>query len=155
MDFSMGELDHLSGAGSFLTRFLRRKLNKVAPRRIKRLFFISSLICLLLNDRSPDLGLLKKINDKLRLAYTSTGMLFPVYMGFTHWDDIDFVKSTLIVDERVVKVTDLSWMNTDNDLWKAALFYAKHAPDWLVYASQELMMTDAHDTFKLLKKEYP
>jgi len=150
----MAEFTHISAAGSFLTRFLRRKLNQIAPRRIKRLFFISSLICLVLNNRSPDLGLLKKINDVLNLSYTSTGMLFPVYMGFTHWDDLDFNRTPMIVDGVECKVTDLFWASSDHDLWRVAYFYTTHAPDWLVYASQSLMTTDAHDMFKLLKKDH-
>lgn len=149
----MAEFTHISAAGSFLTRYLRRKLNQVAPRRIKRLFFIASLICLVLNNRSPDLGLLKRINDVLKLSYTSTGMLLPVYMGFTHWDDLDFSKATFIVDGLNQKATDLTWATTDHDLWRIAHFYATHAPDWLVYASQSLMTTDAHDAFELIRKE--
>lgn len=149
----MTEYRHRSAAGSFLTRFLRRKLNSIAPRRIKRLFFIGSIICLMLKDRSPAMELLAQINKEMRLAYTPTGLLFPVYMGYSHWDDFNFDKITLDIEGVRSKVTDLEWMITDHDLWVVARFFATHTPDWLIYGSVDLITTDAHAVLKIIKMQ--
>ena len=130
--------------GNFLTRFFKHTLSELLPRRIKRLFYISSALSVILQDKTPDLALVTRLNVALNLAYGAVGMLFPAYIGFRIWSNIE--KSNVELCNRVVTVDKLpDCVLCDMDCWKLGLFFAKNSPEWMQYGSQNLMTTDVHD----------
>lgn len=140
-----------SFGGNFFSRHLTKQMAEVLPRRIKRLLYVSSAIGILLRDKKPDAALVARINDKLKLAYSASGMLFPIYIGTIIWKNL--MTNTIQLQIGLVPVAELNPGDlSDMDCWRTGLFFARHTPPWLQYGSDELMAADMHDILVTLGK---
>ena len=147
----MGQLIFQSFGGNFFSRYLTKHIADVLPRRVKRLLYVSSAMGTILREKSPDTKLVSKINDKLKLAYGASGLLFPIYIGSFIWKQLK--TSVVYIHCGPVKLTELPLdkMN-DMDCWKTGIVFAKNVPVWLRYGSTELMTADIHDMLVLMDK---
>ena len=128
--------------GSFLKRHLHRFLMGILPSKAKRMFYLTSAMAVITNNRSPDRSMLEKLNKPLKLGYEPNSMLFSAYIGFDIW-------KTLSVEEQAQ--LQLSQMD-ETQMWKVSMLFAQKCPDWLQYGSNQLMITDIHDLISLLTR---
>lgn len=146
----MSTLLDVSFGGNFLTRYLTNRFSNYLPRRFKRLLFVSSAMGLLLKTRYPDLDMVSKINDKLKLAYSAMGLLFPIYIGSFIWKNLR--NNTIHLEGGLVNLDELDLANMeDSDCWKTGVFFAQNTPSWLQYGSDGLLTADVHDMMVALK----
>ncbi len=145
----MSSLLSRSFNGNFFSRYLNKNFGEVLPRRIKRLLYVSSAMGLLLRTKNPDMRLVSRINDKLKLAYNASGMLFPIYIGSIIWKNL--LSNVIELNIGAVPVSEINVHKlSDMDCWKTGLFLARNTPEWLQYGSNELMASDIHDMLVLL-----
>ena len=147
----MGQLIFSSFGGNFFSRYLTKQISEILPRRVKRLLYVSSAMGTILREKSPDVKLVTKINDRLKLAYGASGLLFPIYIGAFIWKQI---KGNLVhLHTGPVKISELPIAQlTDMDCWKTGIVFAKNVPSWLRYGSTELMTADVHDMLVTINK---
>lgn len=148
----MDRTTNRSVSGNFFTRSVRQKIAEIAPRRIKRLFYMGSLINLMLGTSKPDLCVLAQINKAFKLAYSTAGMMLPVYIGHRHWFESD-LENIELTHWRCSIHAVLGLPMTEADRWKSARFLAKRCPDWLCYGSLDLLTSDTHDLIRFLQKQ--
>lgn len=139
---------------NFFKRYLKRKLTSILPRRVKRMFYLGSLLNLFLGTDKPELSVVDQVNTKLDLANTSTGLLFPIYIGTKYWDSLKDVPIEL--SQNTFKPCQILLNETEDiDVWKVSLYLTRRCPDWMVYGSEELLTSDTHDLVKTLKELRP
>ena len=147
----MGQVIFHSFGGNFFSRYLAKHLAEMLPRRFKRLLYVSSAMGTLLKEKHPDNALVMRINKKLRLAYSATGMMFPIYIGAMIWKNL--ANSIISLTVGPVTLSDLHvHMLNDMDCWKTGALFAKNVPQWLRYGSTELMTADVHDMLVVINK---
>ncbi len=126
--------------GNFVTRHLHRFLMGILPSKAKRMFYLTSALAVLINNRSPDRAVLAKLSKPLKLGYDPASMLFSAYIGFDIWK--------MLSQEEQAQL-QLSQMD-ETKMWKVSMLFAEKCPDWLQYGSNQLMITDIHDLISLL-----
>lgn len=140
-----------SFGGNFFSRYLSKNLAELLPRRIKRLLYVSSVLGMVLQSKNPDPAIVSKVNEKLQLAYSASGMLFPIYIGSIIWKSLK--SNVIMLQTGLVPVTCLDpGKFCDMDCWRTGLFFARNSPDCLRYASDETMTADVHDMLVTLAK---
>lgn len=122
------------GMGNFLTRMLREKAQEILPTRIKRLFYIGSVIGVLFS-KDPDPAMLSRINEALKVAYGANSMLFPAYFSDRIWADLVLEQNSI----SNIKDLDVS------EKWKICLLFAHRCPTWLQYGTEQLMASDIYE----------
>lgn len=147
----MGQVIFHSFGGNFFTRYLSKQLADMLPRRFKRLFYVSSAMGTLLREKSPDTALVARINKKLRLAYSISGMMFPIYIGAMIWKNLANSVISLTVGPVTLAELQVNMLD-DMDCWKTGALFAKNVPFWLRYGSNELMTADVHDMLVMINK---
>ena len=129
-----------SSSTHFFKRHLHRFLMGILPSKAKRMFYLTSAMAVITNNRSPDRTVLEKLNKPLKLGYDPNSMLFSAYIGFDIW-------KTLSVEEQAQ--LQLSQMD-ESQMWKVSVLFAEKCPDWLQYGSNQLMITDIHDLISII-----
>ena len=131
--------------GNFITRHLHRFLMGILPSKAKRMFYLTSALAVLINNRSPDRAVLAKLSKPLKLGYDPASMLFSAYIGFDIWK--------MLSQEEQAQL-QLSQMD-ETKMWKVSMLFAEKCPDWLQYGSHQLMTTDLHDLLSILIRIQP
>ena len=121
-------------SSNFLTRLVQNKLRELLPSRIKRLFYIGSVIGVLFS-KDPDPVLLDRINEALKVAYGSNSMLFPAYFSDRIWANM--------MTERT-SFSELKNLDT-SEKWRICLLFAHRCPDWMQYGTEQLMSSDVYE----------
>lgn len=121
-------------AGNFLTRVIRDKATEILPNRIKRIFYVGSVIGVLFS-KNPDQELLDKINTALKVAYGSSSMLFPAYFSDRIWAE------TVCGKDVIAKLGDLP----NSEKWRLSLKFATQCPSWMQYGTEQLMASDVYE----------
>ncbi len=134
--------------GNFFTRYLETVLCEYLPSKLKRMFYVVSVMSVITKERSPSAGILRVISRPLRLGYDATMMMFPAYIGSTIWKDFD---TTQLEGVPIGCSSDLCNV-PDKELWRAGMTFATSCPDWLQYGSTQLMASDVHDLLSALSK---
>jgi hypothetical protein len=140
----MSHVVHHELQGNFVSRYLYSAISEYLPRRMKRLFYVGSLVPLIFSDDTPELSWLERLNKKLRLASGATGLLPPIYFSGRIWNGINL--DHIPLENREVRKEDLKDTKlSEKDCWKLGLYLTRRCPSWIRYGSEELMTTDAHD----------
>lgn len=134
--------------GNFFTRYLDNVLCEYLPSKLKRMFYVVSVMSVITKDRSPCAGILRVIARPLRLGYDTTMMMFPAYISSSIWKNLDADKLLTIP---VGYSADLCTV-PEKELWVTGMVFAKHCPDWLQYGSTQLMASDVHDLLSTLSR---
>ena len=142
-------LSHIS-AGSFLSRFMYRKMGEVLPRRLKRLMFMGSVLGVLTQNKKPNAALLYPLNAVLKAAPDASGFQFPIFMYKYLWKET--LKEQLILSDVVYPVSELKIEQYDDmDIWRVAVFFAKRSRPFMQYGSLQMMATDIHDLITVIR----
>ncbi len=130
-------------ASNFLSRLIMNKISEILPTRIKRIFYIGSVVGILFS-KEPDPVLLDRINEALNVAYGSSSLLFSAYISDRIWADL------ILEDVKFGNVRDMD----SKERWQLSLMLAHRCPDWLQYGTEQLMSFDVYETItrSLLKK---
>ena len=135
--------------GNFVHRYILQTAAEILPRRIKRWIFLSSIVGVITQNRSPDVELLDPINKVLRIARGAMGMSLPIYFYEKFWRE--HLNGVVLLTERSYPVQELPLHELkDKDYWKTALFFTRRTRPCLRYGSEEFMLTDVHDLLTLL-----
>lgn len=131
--------------GNFFTRHLHRFLTGILPSKAKRMFYLTSAMAVLINNRSPDRTILAKLSKPLKLGYDPASMLFSAYIGFDIW------KTLSLEDQAQLQLSQMD----ETKMWKVSMLFSEKCPDWLQYGSHHLMITDLHDLLSILIRIQP
>lgn len=135
--------------GNFATRYLTRVLSERLPRKVKRMLYVSSVIGMVIQRDKPDMAMVERINKVMHLAYRTSSLLFPVYIGSVIWKNL--CGKTVQLEQGPVEITHLPiHAMQEIDLWRTGVFFSRNAPAWLHYGSENLMTTDVHDALVCL-----
>lgn len=146
----MADLIHHHFRGNFFTRYVAEVFSTYVPRRVKRLIYLGSTIGVILKNRDPDIKLLKRLNDRMRLAYGATALLLPAHLYVKIWGP--FLPQLFVVESQSVPLNELNYLSLkDADCWKLGLFLATRSPVALHYGSIDLMIADVHDLLVFLQ----
>ena len=121
--------------GNFLTRTLREKAQELLPTRIKRLFYVGSVIGVLFS-KNPDPVMLSRINEALHIAYGVNSMLFPALISDKIWADLTLEK---------VDTTGSIQSLCTAEKWRISFLFAHSCPTWLQYGTEQLMASDIYE----------
>lgn len=140
----MGHVIHHDLDGNFVTRYCSGVLSEYLPRRVKRLFYIGSLVSFICQDSPPEMSWLDRLNVALRLASTTTGLLPAIYLAKRIWKGIDL--NSVPLPKHEIPIASLKDAELEeNDCWRIGLYLTRKSPEWIRYGSVELMTTDVHD----------
>ncbi len=134
--------------GNFFTRYLETVLCEYLPSKLKRMFYVVSVMSLITKNRSPSAGILRVIARPLRLGYDATMMMFPAYISETIWKDLD----TERLEGLPLGHSEALCEVPEKEIWKTGMLFATNCPDWLQYGSTQLMASDVHDLLSTLSK---
>ena len=135
-------------SGNFFTRYFERVVADVLPRRLKRVFYVSSALSIVVHDRTPNTETLSILNRIMKLGYTPGAMLFPAWIGSTIWKDLE-METVATIREHGLELNRLH----DKDFWHIAVQFAEQCPDCLQYGSFNLMVYDIHNMLKIVSKQ--
>ena len=133
--------------------FLKYTLRKVAgllPTRLRRMVYVGSFAGMVLNIQDPDLKIIEKMNDVLRLAHRPSGWIPPFMVSGMVWQHCKDDSVRLSTGEKPISQVALSKALSDNDCWRIGLFAARNCPESLRYGSDQVMAADIHDTLRAL-----
>lgn len=127
-----------------MSYYIKRLMKDMLPRRIKRLIYLSSILGVIEHvQKDPDLILIEKLNDVLKLAENANSYRLPIYVKSLIWKDIEQDQS-ILVNQQYIPVCQIhiqpSMSQTDKS--KLAEFFTFRTPDWLKYGSEQLMEND-------------
>lgn len=106
---------------------------------------------MLLKTKHPDKDLVERVNQRLKLAYGASAILFPIYIGSKIWKDV--INNIVELQRGEVSLADLKFQNLcDADCWKTGVFLAQRSPEWLNYGSPDLMAADVRDMLSVVLK---
>lgn len=115
--------------------FFKQWLNKKLTPRIKRYFFLTSLWSYFEGDKEYDRETLKKLNLVMALGSTEDTLFIPALLGNLIW------KKILTIDPEYAFLTEKG--KTEVNLETQALMHAAEvAPQWLQYATKEVIQKD-------------
>ncbi len=135
----------------FFSRAFAKVLENNLPRRFKRLIYVSSILGLMQQARDPDMTLVTKLNDTLKLAQYPDAFAFPMYVKSVIWRDAIFDTVCLRADQRIA-IGDLIKQDlTGKDCTAIGEYFASQSPSWLKYGSLEFMVNDVVSLIKQLK----
>jgi hypothetical protein len=124
-------------------------MSEVLPGKVKRVFYVSSALAVVIRDRTPDTETLSKLGRFLKLGYQPEAMLFPAYMAIHIWKNLDLHAVKGFSESDGLHVRQM----TDKDYWELALTFARQCPDFLQYGSLQLMTTDAHNMLRVVSNQ--
>ena len=134
-------------------RFLEYMLRKgigLLPTRLRRMLYVGSFAGMVLHIRDPDLKLVSKMNDVLRLAHRPSGWIPPFMVSDVVWQHCKDEAVRLSSGEKPISQVALNETLSDNDCWRIGLFAARNCPESLRYGSDQVMAADIHDTLMAL-----
>ncbi len=134
-------------------RFLEYMLRKgtgLLPTRLRRMLYVGSFAGMVLHIRNPDLKLISKMNDVLRLAHRPSGWIPPFMVSSVVWHHCKDDSVRLSTGEKPISQVALNEALSDNDCWRIGLFAARNCPESLRYGSDQVMAADIHDTLMAL-----
>lgn len=134
-------------------RFLEYMLRKgigLLPTRLRRMLYVGSFAGMVLHIRDPDLKLVSKMNDVLRLAHRPSGWIPPFMVSDVVWQHCKDEAVRLSSGEKPISQVALNETLSDNDCWRIGLFAARNCPESLRYGSDQVMAADIRDTLVAL-----
>ena len=134
-------------------RFLEYMLRKgigLLPTRLRRMLYVGSFAGMVLHIRDPDLKLVSKMNDVLRLAHRPSGWIPPFMISDVVWQHCKDEAVRLSSGEKPISQVALNETLSDNDCWRIGLFAARNCPESLRYGSDQVMAADIRDTLVAL-----
>ena len=134
-------------------RFLEYMLRKgigLLPTRLRRMLYVGSFAGMVLHIRDPDLKLVSKMNDVLRLAHRPSGWIPPFMISDVVWQHCKDEAVRLSSGEKPISQVALNETLSDNDCWRIGLFAARNCPESLRYGSDQVMAADIRDTLMAL-----
>lgn len=135
-----------------LVRLFGRTIGHRLPRKYKRMIYISSILGLLQQVREPDMELVKKLNDIIKIAHHVEVIQGPIYIKNLIWRT--FSKRTLALSEtKTIAVCDIAKSElTQRECEVIGNFFANSAPEWMRYGSLGMMINDVTLLIQNLKR---
>ena len=119
-------------------------MKDMLPRRIKRLIYLSSILGVIEHvQQDPDLELIEKLNNVLKLAENANSYRLPIYVKSLIWKNMEQERGVLL-NEQYIPVSDIKISDRMSylDKTKLAEFFSFRTPEWLKYGSEQLMEND-------------
>lgn len=138
--------------GGFFSRRFAKMLENNLPRRFKRLIYVSSIMGLMQQVRDPDMTLVTKLNDTLKLAQYPDAFAFPMYVKSVIWKDAMFDTVCIHANNQVAIGDLIKQELSSKDCTAIGEYFANQAPSWLKYGSLEFMVNDVVSLIKQLKR---
>ncbi len=136
----------------FFTRIFTKILDNYLPPKFKRLIYVSSILGLIQQMQDPDMALVKKLNDTLKLAHFPDAYAFPMYIKSVIWRGAMFDQVCLHTNE-TVPIGELMKQDLNSkDCTAIGEYFASQTPEWLKYASIEVMVNDVVRLIKQLRQ---
>ena len=114
------------------------------------MLYVGSFAGMVLHIRNPDVKLISKMNDVLRLAHRPSGWIPPFMVSSVVWQHCKDDSVRLSTGEKPISKVALNEDLSDNDCWRIGLFAARNCPESLRYGSDQVMAADIHDTLMAL-----
>ena len=124
-----------------------RILTRILPVRVKRAWFLASIISLVEGIDDTDVATVEKINKLLQLAYDRRVLTLPMHVKEMLWEDRVTTQNIQLKDKQV-SVFDLRNVKLDSaDLVLVAKFFSALAPRCLIYGSDDRIAQDLGKIF--------
>lgn len=135
-----------------MTRLFASLIGHRLPRKYKRMIYISSILGLLEQVREPDMELVKKLNDIIKIAHHVEAIQGPIYIKNLIWKT--FSSRTLMLSEsKTIAVCDITKSElTQKECEVIGNYFANNAPKWLRYGSLGMMINDVTLLIQNLKR---
>ena len=126
-----------------MSHYIKNLMKDILPRRIKRLIYLSSILGVIEHvQKDPDLELIEKLNDILKLADNANSYRLPIYVKSLIWKNLNYVP-VVGSESGFVPITELHVQNMSNSQKHVlADFFSFRCPEWLAYGSKKLMESD-------------
>lgn len=126
-----------------MSHYIKNLMKDILPRRIKRLIYLSSILGVIEHvQKDPDLELIEKLNDILKLADNVNSYRLPIYVKSLIWKNLDYVPDVR-GEYGFLPITDIQVQDMSNsEKHVLANFFSFRCPDWLAYGSKNLMEND-------------
>ena len=118
------------------------------------MMYVGSFAGMVLRIQNPDLKLISKMNDVLRLANRPSGWIPPFMISDVVWQHCKDDSVRLSTGEKPISQVALNETLSDNDCWRIGLFAARNCPEPLRYGSDQVMAADIRDTLMALTPAY-
>ena len=134
----------------FIGRRLERLAEETLSKRIKRLIFISSIIGLIKNMKSPEQEALEKVNSIFNIAKDPNAIALPMYAKSLIWRDL-CNKPIEVSSGKVIFATSIDKQEFTNHQYQNIVdFFFRHTPKWLKYDEDVVMRGDINKIIKNL-----
>ena len=127
-----------------MSHYIKNLMKDILPRRIKRLIYLSSILGVIEHvQQDPDLELIEKLNNVLKLAENANSYRLPIYVKSLIWKNMEQERGVLL-NEQYIPVSDIKISDRMSyvDKTKLAEFFSFRTPEWLKYGSEQLMEND-------------
>lgn len=127
-----------------MSHYIKSLMKDMLPRRMKRLIYLSSILGVIEHvQKDPDLALIEKLNDVLKLADNANSYRLPIYVKSLIWKDAEQDRGVLM-NEHYVPISQIQIQESMSmsEKTKLADFFTFKCPDWLKYGSEQLMEND-------------
>lgn len=118
-------------------QFLKHKLST----RIKRMIFLSSLLGFTRSKDLPSIDTIIKINEVLGLAHDVDAIKLPIFIREWVWNH-EFQEDILVSNRRIKLSQFYDLELSKNELERLVDYIISKTPDWLVYASRDIVSYD-------------
>ena len=115
---------------------------KVLPRRIKRVIYVSSILALIEQINNPDDALLAKLNEILDLGKYPASAGLPMFCAKSLiW--VNCETYTVELHGKTIPITELAKEpRQEEDNMIVGRYFSNIVPKWLKYGSDDLMTRD-------------
>lgn len=130
--------------------WFQKEFAPIMPRKWKRMLYVSSVISMTSFADRPDFQLFQRINEILRMTYRPADYWIPKFIRNMIWKSIVRQKS-LVVGDQPLEVFKLdSRAFTEEELDQICHFLSDNAPEWIIYAPESVLKSDARKCLSLL-----
>lgn len=125
-------------------------LTYLLPRRLKRAWFLATIIAVIEGIDDTDEETIRKFNELLDLLHSKKAIELPFHVKELVWEN-RLTENTIHLKDREISIFDLKNMKLDySDLMAVAKFFSSLAPKCLVYGDDDKI---AQDLGKIFGKE--
>lgn len=140
----------------FLFGMIANALKDYLPRRIKRMVFLLSISALLRHELLAHKDQLLRLNRILNLAYGNSvnALQFPFYLSKYIWKGIQ--KDALSITSPFYNFREITKCHlSPHDFGCLVTIIKHHAPEWIIYGSDNLIAYDLRKLFETIEEINP
>lgn len=127
----------------FIKRICSNFAMEYLPFKFKRLVFISSVLATIENSNEIDYKVLEKVNNQLSLAHDIEAMIYPIRFYKRIWNDTNYLADAIARYKE----------GNDQAIEDLAQYFYMQVPDWLLYASKNLIQFEIRSVLKQLSSQ--